>query len=73
MVALYSFFSAREAWVRMARAREYLKKKQKKTWRRHFYRESRSTYRSPFCPEQIFIEKRLEICLKIHFFRLLLT
>ena len=29
MVALYSFFSAREAWVRMARAREYLKKKQK--------------------------------------------
>ena len=29
----------------------------------NFYRESRSTYRYPFCPEQILIEKRLETCL----------
>ena len=59
----------------MAGAREYLKEKEKqeKTWRRDFNRESRSTYRYPFCPEQVFIIKRREICLKIHFFRLLLT
>ena len=49
------------------------KKKTKQTWRRDFYRESRFTYRYPFCPEQVFIKKRLEICLKIHFFRLTLV
>ena len=50
----------------MARAREYLKRKtkQKYTWRRDFYRESRYTYRYPFCPGQVFIKKRLETVLK---------
>ena len=62
-VVLYSFL-AREAWVRMARARKYLKEKknQKLTWRRDF-RESRSNYRyPPFCSEKVFIKKRLEMC-----------
>ena len=57
----------------MAPAREYLKKKNKNKHGGETYRESRSTYRYHFYPERVFIEKRLEICFKIHFYRLLLT
>ena len=44
----------------MELAREYLKgeKKTKINMARDFYRESRSTYRYPFCSEQVFIKKR---------------
>ena len=49
------------------------RKKQKQRWWRDFYRESHSTYRYPFCLEQMFTKKRPEMYLKIHFFHLLLT
>ena len=63
---LYTVFLAREAWVRIWRAREDLKEKvkQKYIWRRDFRRESRSTYRYNFCSEQVSINKRLKMRLK---------